>query len=59
LIDLDKAQLIEPTNALIYLNKGIALENIFRWDDACLSWKKAFSLGIEKAGKYIEKQCNP
>jgi Tfp pilus assembly protein PilF len=57
LSDIEKALELNDQDGVAYLNKGIALENLFMWEDACRSWQQALLLGINKAGEYIRKQC--
>ncbi len=48
---------LDPANSETWLNKGIALLNSGRTDDACYDFKKSFSLGNKKATDYISRHC--
>ena len=48
---------LSPANPDVWLNKGIALLNTNRVDDACHDLKKALSLGNKRASEYISRNC--
>ena len=48
---------LQPVNSDVWLNKGIALLQSGRVEDACHDFKKAFSLGNKKVSEYISKNC--
>jgi Flp pilus assembly protein TadD len=48
---------LRPDNSEVWLNKGIALFNLGKNDDACHDFRKAFSLGNRKATEYISRNC--
>ena len=48
---------LEPGNSDVWLNKGIALLNSGKTEDACFDFRKSFSLGNKKATDYISKYC--
>jgi tetratricopeptide (TPR) repeat protein len=55
--DYSMALDIQPANPDVWLNKGIALLNTGKKDDACHDFRKALSLGNKKATSYISKNC--
>jgi tetratricopeptide (TPR) repeat protein len=55
--DYSMALDIQPANPDVWLNKGIALLNTGKTDDACHDFRKALSLGNKKATSYISKNC--
>lgn len=48
---------LEPGNSDTWLNKGIALLNSGKTEDACFDFRKSFSLGNKKATDYISRHC--
>ena len=48
---------LSPANSDVWLNKGIALLNTSRVDDACHDFRKALSLGNKRASEYISSNC--
>jgi len=48
---------LDPANSETWLNKGIALLNSGKTEDACYDFKKSFSLGNKKATDYISRHC--
>jgi tetratricopeptide (TPR) repeat protein len=48
---------IQPGNSDVWLNKGIALLNSGRKDDACFDFRKSFNLGNRKATEYLSRHC--
>ncbi|MDO9341170.1 MAG: tetratricopeptide repeat protein [Bacteroidales bacterium] len=48
---------LKPGNSDIWLNKGIALLNSGRVDDACHDFRKSMSLGNRRASDYISRNC--
>jgi tetratricopeptide (TPR) repeat protein len=46
-----------PGNSDVWLNKGIALLNSGRVEDACHDFRKSFSMGNKKASEYISNNC--
>jgi tetratricopeptide (TPR) repeat protein len=48
---------LKPGNSDVWLNKGIALLNSGKVNDACHDFRKAFSLGNKKVTDYISRNC--
>lgn len=48
---------LQPGNSEVWLNKGIALLNSGKKDDACHDFRRAFNLGNKKATEYISRHC--
>jgi tetratricopeptide (TPR) repeat protein len=48
---------LNPANQDVWLNKGIALLNTNRIEDACHDLRKALSLGNKQASEYISSNC--
>jgi tetratricopeptide (TPR) repeat protein len=48
---------LKPGNSDIWLNKGIALLNSGRVEDACHDFRNSFSLGNKRAADYISREC--
>jgi len=48
---------LRPDNPDAWMNKGIALLNSGKTEDACHDFRKAFSLGSKKATEYISRHC--
>lgn len=48
---------LDPLNAEAWLNKGIAVVNIGKPEDACHDFRRALSLGNKKATSYISRYC--
>lgn len=48
---------LDPANSDTWLNKGIALLNSGKTDDACFDFKKSFSMGNKRATDYLSKHC--
>jgi Flp pilus assembly protein TadD len=48
---------LDPDNAVVNLNLGIALINSGRTDDACHYLRKARSLGEKSATDYLARHC--
>ncbi len=48
---------LKPDDANTWLNKGIALLNCGRVEDACHDFRKSFSLGNKRASEFISKNC--
>jgi Flp pilus assembly protein TadD len=48
---------LKPGNAEAWLNKGIALLNSGKKEDACHDFTKALNLGNKKASDYISRNC--
>lgn len=55
--DYSMALDIDPSNSEVWLNKGIALLNIGRVQDACFDLRKSLSLGNRKATALISRNC--
>lgn len=55
--DYSMALDIQPSDGEVWLNKGIALLNMGRTEDACHDFRKALSLGNKKAAPYISRSC--
>ena len=54
--DFDYAIKLNNTKGSIYTNRGIALFQMKRKDEACKSWKKALELG-QNVQQYLKKYC--
>jgi tetratricopeptide (TPR) repeat protein len=48
---------LQPENSDVWLNKGIALLNSGKKDDACYDFRRSFSLGNKKATEYLSSHC--
>jgi tetratricopeptide (TPR) repeat protein len=48
---------IQPYNSETWLNKGIALLNSGKTEDACHDFRNALSLGNKKAASFISRNC--
>lgn len=48
---------LKPENSDVWLNKGIALLNSGREEDACHDFRKSLFLGNKRASDYISKNC--
>ncbi len=48
---------LDPGNSDTWLNKGIALLNSGKTEDACHDFRKSFSMGNKKATDYISRHC--
>jgi tetratricopeptide (TPR) repeat protein len=48
---------LQPSNADVWMNKGIALLNAGKTEDACHDFREALSLGNKKAAAYIGRNC--
>jgi tetratricopeptide (TPR) repeat protein len=48
---------LKPGDSDVWLNKGIALLNIGKKEDACHDFRKSFSLGNKRVTDYISKNC--
>ena len=48
---------LNPDNSDIWLNKGVALLNIGKAEDACHDFRTALSLGNKRATDYISRNC--
>lgn len=48
---------LNPANRDVWLNKGIATLSLGKTDEACHDFKRAYSLGNQKASAYISKNC--
>ena len=48
---------LQPGNPDVWLNKGIALLNSGRREDACHDFRVSFNLGNRKATEYLGKYC--
>ena len=48
---------LNPVNQDVWLNKGISLLSSGNVADACYDFKKAYSLGNQKAAPYISRNC--
>jgi len=55
--DYSMALDLKPDISDAWLNKGIALVNSGRTDDACHDFRKSFNLGNKKAAEYISRYC--
>jgi len=48
---------LKPGNSDVWLNKGIALLNSGKVEDACHDFRKSFSLGNKRVTDYISRNC--
>ena len=48
---------LKPGNSDVWLNKGIALLNSGKVEDACHDFRKALSLGNKRSTEYISRNC--
>lgn len=48
---------LDPGNSYTWLNKGIALLNTGKKEDACFDFRKSFSLGNKRATDYLGRHC--
>ena len=48
---------LDPENSDVWLNKGISLLSSGNVNDACYDFKRAYSLGNQKAAPYISRNC--
>jgi tetratricopeptide (TPR) repeat protein len=48
---------LDPSNSDAWLNKGLALANQGRVEDACHDLQKSFALGNRRASEYISRYC--
>jgi tetratricopeptide (TPR) repeat protein len=55
--DYSMALDIQPSNSESWLNKGMALLNLGKTEDACHDFNLALSLGNKKASGYISRHC--
>jgi tetratricopeptide (TPR) repeat protein len=55
--DYSMALDLKPGNSDSWLNKGIALLNSGRVEDACHDFRKSLSLGNKRASEYISNNC--
>ena len=55
--DFSMALDLDPGNPQTYLDKGIAELNLGNSKAACYAFKRAYDLGLYKAGEYLEKYC--
>jgi tetratricopeptide (TPR) repeat protein len=55
--DYSMALDIDPSNSEVWLNKGTALLNTGRVEDACFDLRRSHSLGNRKAAQLISKNC--
>jgi tetratricopeptide (TPR) repeat protein len=55
--DYSMALDLDPANSDVWLNKGIALINTGRTEEACHDFRKALELGNKKAAGYISRSC--
>lgn len=55
--DYSMALDLKPDLSDAWLNKGIALMNSGKTDDACHDFRKSFNLGNKKATEYISRYC--
>jgi len=55
--DYSMALDINPAISDAWLNKGIALVNLGKTEDACFDFQKAYALGNKKASPFISRYC--
>ncbi|TAL60379.1 MAG: tetratricopeptide repeat protein [Bacteroidetes bacterium] len=48
---------LKPANPEVWLNKGIALLNTGKVEEACHDFRRSFSLGNKRASEYISREC--
>jgi len=48
---------LKPANSDVWLNKGIALLNLGKVEDACHDFRRSFSLGNKRVTDYISRNC--
>ena len=48
---------LKPANSDVWLNKGIALLNSGKVDDACHDFRRSFNLGNKRVTEYISRNC--
>ena len=48
---------LKPGNSDVWLNKGIALLNSGKVEDACHDFRRSFSMGNKRVTEYISKYC--
>jgi Tfp pilus assembly protein PilF len=48
---------LDPSNAVVWLNKGISLMRSGKNEDACHDFRQAMSLGSKQAADYISRYC--
>lgn len=48
---------LNPANSDVWLNKGIALLNSGKVEDACHDFRRSFSLGNKRVTDYISRNC--
>lgn len=48
---------LDPGNSYAWINKGIALVNSGKTDDACHDFRNALRLGNKRASEYISRYC--
>jgi tetratricopeptide (TPR) repeat protein len=48
---------LKPANSDVWLNKGIALLNSGKVDDACHDFRRSFRLGNKRVTDYISRNC--
>lgn len=56
--DLNKSIDLDPTNGNAFVNRGLAYYFLKQMNSACRDWKKAASMGIDKAQKAVDQYCN-
>lgn len=56
-LDYAMALDLDPGNSDTWLNKGIALLNAGKTEDACHDFRKSFSMGNRRAVEYLGKHC--
>lgn len=57
LTDFDYSIKLDDTKSAVYNNRGQALYQLKRHNEACQSWQKARDLGDTNADTYIKKLC--
>ena len=58
LTDFDYSIKLDETKSAVYNNRGQALYQLKRINEACQSWQKAIELGDNNAASYIQKLCS-
>lgn len=55
--DLNRSIELDNTNGNAYVNRGLAYYFLEQTHSACRDWKKAASMGFEKAQKAVDQYC--
>lgn len=55
--DLNYSLKLNSTKGSVYMNKATALFKLNSKEEACISWRKAYELGVNSAKDFIIKNC--